>query len=284
MKKTQLIISGLAAATMLLPVTASADDHMGVDDKPFYFRAGMTFIRPDSSSTEVSLEVSEEVAAANAYLASINMEPAVHPGEIEGSGISVGDANIPTATLGYVLPYADGHLSVETILGLPYTVDINHEGTLADEPQLGLPVAFGEKLGETKALSPAVSLVYKFMLEEKFRPYVGGGLAYLLTYDSEVTNQVIQGAFGGDAKMEIDNGLGYLFQFGAEYNVYENWFVTADVKYVGGLELDAEVNNLTVPTSPGTTALGLAGAPLGKNTTTVTVDPWAYSIGAGFSF
>ena len=135
-----------------------------------------------------------------------------------------------------MLPYADGHLSVETILGLPYTVEINHTGSLKDEPQLGLPVAFGEKLGETKALSPAVSLVYKFMLEEKVRPYVGAGIAYLYTYDSEVTNAVIQSAFGGGAEMEIDNGLGYLLQAGAEYNFYENWFVTADVKYVGGLE------------------------------------------------
>lgn len=274
MKKTQLIISGLAAATMLLPVSASADDHMSVDDKPFYFRAGMTFIRPDSSSTTVELEESQEIQAIEAAF----MTDLVEGGEIEGSGISVGDSNVPTVTLGYVLPYADGHLSVETILGLPYTVEINHEGSLKDESQLGLP-PFGEKLGETKALSPALSLVYKFMLEEKFRPYVGGGLAYLMTYDSEVTNDTVN-TFFGEPDMEIENSFGYLLQFGAEYNVYENWFVTADVKYVGGLDLDAEVGDLNLQN----TGTMLDGVNIGKNTTTVTVDPWAYSIGAGFSF
>ncbi len=276
MNKTQLIISGLAAATMLLPVTASADDHMSASgDKPFYFRAGVTLIRPDSSSTEVSLETDQNSTAAQTLVAL----GAVHEGEIEGSGIAVGDSNVPTVTLGYVLPYADGHLSVETIVGLPYTVDINHTGSLKNESQLSLPV-FGEKLGETKALSPAVSLVYKFMLEEKFRPYVGAGFAYLMTYDSEVTNSIVKGAFGNDVEMDIDNGLGYLLQVGAEYNFYESWFVTADVKYVGGLDLDAEVSNLSVPAS----GSPFDGAPLGKNTTTVTVDPWAYSIGVGFSF
>ena len=275
MKKTQLIISGLAAATMLLPVTASADDHMSASgDKPFYFRAGMTFIRPDSSSTTVELEESQELQAIEA---AFNAD-LVQGGEIEGSGISVGDSNVPTATLGYVLPYADGHLSVETILGLPYTVDINHEGSLKNESQLGLP-PFGEKLGETKALSPAVSLVYKFMLEEKFRPYVGGGLAYLMTYDSEVTNDTVN-TFFGNPDMKIDNGFGYLLQAGAEYNFYEQWFVTADVKYVGGLDLDAEVGDLVLNAEGNP----LDGTTLGKNTTTVTVDPWAYSIGVGFSF
>ena len=168
--------------------------------------------------------------------------------------------------------------SVETILGLPYTVDINHEGSLKNESQLGLP-PFGEKLGETKALSPAVSLVYKFMLEEKFRPYVGGGLAYLMTYDSEVTNDTVN-TFFGNPDMKIDNGFGYLLQAGAEYNFYEQWFVTADVKYVGGLDLDAEVGDLVLNAEGNP----LDGTTLGKNTTTVTVDPWAYSIGVGFSF
>lgn len=279
MKKSIISSVVVLAAMQTVSFNALAEESKtSEEDKKYYFRLGLSSIQPDSSSTEVSLVVSPELHAINEGLESANLPPAVEEGAIENSGISVGSATLPTLTLGYVLPIASGQWAVETVLAMPYKVDLNHEGSLKNESQFGLP-AFGEKLGDTKVLSPAVTLVYKFMNDKPLRPYAGAGITYLKTYDSKVTNNVIN-TYLGDPKLEIDDVFGYVLQTGVEFNFRDDWWVTADIKYAGGLDADAEVSDLTLPEGLPT----VGGLPLGSNEVTVTVDPWVYSLGLGYAF
>lgn len=244
--------------------------------KPFYFRAGYTLLSPDSSSSEVVLS---DVGGPASL--------AISDGPIEGSGATVGDADFPSVIVGYQLPWLDGHLSVETIIALPFTIEFKTAGTLKDESiapyalgniPTGVP-ALGEEFGETKVLPPVVTLVYRFLLDKPFRPYVGAGMAYMITYDSEVTNPVLTAL--GEPGLEVDDVFGFAFQGGIEYNVYDNWWVNFDVKYIAGLETEAKVTDIWVET-PGLPLYEVAR--VGDATIDVTIDPWVYHLGVGFDF
>lgn len=245
-------------------------------EKPFYFRAGYTSLQPDSSSSEVSLSNVNGAASL-----------AIDNGPIVGSGASVEPVSFPSAVVGYRLPWMDGHLSVETILALPFTVEFKAEGTLATESiapyalgniPTGVP-PLGSEFGESKVLPPVVTMVYRFMLDKPLRPYVGGGMAYMITYDSEVTNPILTAL--GEPELEVDDVFGYVLQGGVEYNFYNDWWVNFDVKFIGGLEADATVTGIWVETPALPT---YSPAEVGDASVTVTVDPWVYHIGVGFDF
>lgn len=291
----KVLTTALLAAMMSTPVWAQVEqptaepegnywdrfktNTLGMEkgEKPFYFRAGYTSLQPDSSSDEVSLTVPSDSAATLA----------ITSGPIAGSGASVDPVSFPSAVLGYRLPWMDGHLSVETILALPFTVEFKAEGTLADESiapyalgniPTGVP-AMGEEFGESKVLPPVVTLVYRFMLDKPLRPYVGGGMSYMITYDSKVTNPILTQY--GEPELEIDDVFGYVVQGGVEYNFYKDWWVNFDVKFIGGLEADATVSGIYVDTPALPT---YSPAEVGDASVSVTVDPWVYHIGVGFDF
>ncbi|AUM13411.1 OmpW/AlkL family protein [Ketobacter alkanivorans] len=244
--------------------------------KPFYFRAGYTSLQPDSSSSEVVLSGVDGAASL-----------AIDNGPIAGSGAGVEPVSFPSAVVGYRLPWMDGHLSVETILALPFTVEFTAEGTLATESiapyalgniPTGVP-PLGSEFGETKVLPPVVTLVYRFMLDKPLRPYVGGGMAYMITYDSKVTNPILTQY--GEPELEVDDVFGYVVQGGVEYKFYKDWWVNVDVKFIGGLEADAKVTGIWVDTPSLPT---YSPAEVGDASVSVTVDPWVYHIGVGFDF
>ena len=284
----KIIISMIAGYFVLASSVASADvadlwadfktDTLGLEQgaKPFYFRAGYTLLAPDSSSSAVSLS---DVGGPASL--------AITDGPIAGSGASVEAVDFPSMVVGYTLPWLDGHLAVETILALPFTVEFKAQGTLVNESiapyalgniPTGVP-ALGDKFGETKVLPPVVTLVYRFRLEQSLRPYVGGGLSYMISYDSKVTNPVLTQL--GQPKLEIDNALGYVLQGGVEYRFYDDWWVNADVKFIGGLEAAATVTEIWVET-PGLPTYSRAR--VGNASIDVTVDPWVYHLGIGFDF
>ena len=278
----------MVACSVLVSPLASADvsemwedfktETLGFEQgaKPFYFRAGYTLLAPDSSSSAVTLS---DVGGPASL--------AISDGPIDGSGASVEEVDFPSVVVGYTLPWLDGHLSLETILALPFTVEFKAEGTLVNESiapnalgniPTGVP-ALGDEFGETKVLPPVITLVYRFMLEKPLRPYVGGGVSYMISYDSKVTNPVLTEI--GEPKLEIDNALGYVLQGGLEYRFYEDWWVNFDVKFIGGLEASATVSEIWVET-PGLPTYSRAR--VGDASIDVTVDPWVYHLGVGFYF
>ena len=245
--------------------------------KPFYFRAGYTSLQPDSSSDEVALDVPTDSPTTLA----------ISSGPIEGSGAKVNPVSFPSAIVGYRLPWDQGQWSVETILALPFTVEFEADGTLKNESiapyALGnIPTGvepLGSEFGESKVLPLVVTMVYRFRMDQPLRPYVGAGMSYMITYDSEVTNPILTAA--GEPELEIDDVFGFVVQGGVEYNFYDDWWVNFDVKFIGGLEAEATVNDIWVET----TALPTySPAEVGDASVKVTVDPWVYHIGVGFDF
>jgi outer membrane protein len=152
-----------------------------------------------------------------------------------GGKISVGDAVTPELDLTY---YFTDHISAEAIAGTA-----RHQ----------LAYNNSTKMGEAWILPPSVTLQYHFTPDKKFSPYVGAGLNYSIFYGEKSNNFT---------DLNVDNGMGYVMQAGADYWLNDNWGVNFDVKKIL-LNVDASVNNGTV-----------AGD--------VDIDPWL--IGAGVSY
>ena len=253
-------------------------DWLGFRDgaKPFYFRAGYTDMAPKATSSEVYLENVGGIA-----------QLAVDNGPIAGSSASIESTKFPSMIIGMQLPWGNGAWSVETVLALPLTVKFQGGGTLANESiaayalnniPTGVP-ALGTEFGESKVLPPLVTMVYRFRHLERFRPYVGAGLAYLYSYDAKVTNPILTAV--SDPKLTVDPAFGVVAQAGMEYRFWGDWFANLDVKFVGGLKTTATVKDIWVET-PGLPLYQVAR--VGDAKMDVTVNPWVYHIGFGFNF
>ena len=92
----------------------------------------------------------------------------------------------------------------------------------------------GVDLGEAWVLPPTVMLQYHFTPEKAFSPYVGAGLNYSVFYAED--------AGEGFTDLNVDNGVGYGLQVGADYWLNEHWGVNLDVKKLW-LNVDASLNN-----------------------------------------
>ncbi len=137
-------LASIALLALLVPSLAHADEPR----KKIYLRAGVVHIAPLEQSQEMVLADVDGPASL-----------ALHDGPIAGSGATISSATIPGIIVGYVLPFGNDKLSVETILGLPFTVKFQATGTLANESlaptALGIPTGvmpLGPDLGEAKAL------------------------------------------------------------------------------------------------------------------------------------
>jgi len=210
--------------------------------KRFYFRAGVAHIAPLASSRPMELADVDGAASL-----------AVKNGPIEGSGSDVSSATIPAITIGYKLPWGGGHLSLETVLGLPFTVKFRATGTLANESiasmALGIPTGvppLGSELGEAKAAPPTLTLVYNVRPEQKVQPYFGLGAAVLIAYDEKVTNPQLTAISQPD--MKIDPAPGLVLQAGVEAKIYKGLYARLDVKFIALMLARAEVHHIQVET------------------------------------
>ncbi len=210
--------------------------------KRFYLLGGVALIDP--LSTSQPLELADVDGAASL---------AVKNGPIAGSGSTVGSATIPAFILGYVLPFGNDHLSIETVLGLPFTVKFEATGTLANmsiaPTALGIPTgvpALGPELGEAKAAPPVVTLVYQLAHLGPLTPYVGAGAAVLVTYDAKVTNSILTAV--SQPTMSIPPAPGMVFQGGLEARLWKSVFARLDVKFIAFMEARATVEHIQVQT------------------------------------
>lgn len=208
--------------------------------KKFTIRAGVALIKPLSSSRPMELADVDGAASL-----------AIQNGPIAGSGAEVSSATIPAIILGYNF---NDHLSLETVLGLPFTVKFRATGTLANESiaptALGIPTGvgpLGPELGEAKAAPPLITAVYKFMQPtDRFRPYVGAGASVLIAYDAKVTNPMLIEV--AKPSMSVDPAPGLVVQAGLEVRLTGNWFARVDVKYIAFMLANAQVNHIYVRT------------------------------------
>ena len=112
-------------------------------------------------------------------------------------------------------------------------------------------------LGTVRFIPPVLTLQYHFLPDERFSPYVGAGINYLIVADHKT------GRSAND--VSYSNEFGYAFQVGVDYRINDRWSVNADIKKVF-VETDIHVNNGTIRAN---------GTEL---------DPWVIGLGIGYKF
>jgi outer membrane protein W len=227
--KSLAILVGLCAV-------ASADPN-----KPIYVRGGVLHLEPLEQSRPMELADVDGPASLS-----------LQNGPIEGSGASVNSATIPGLIVGYVLPFAGGRMSVETVLGPPFKVKFQATGTLATmsiaPTALGLPTGvgpLGSELGEAKALPPVVTVIYR-LLDGKVQPFVGAGASVMFTSDAKVTNAMLTEV--SQPTMKISPAPGLVLQTGLEAKLASRIYARLDVKFVALMLARAEVSHIQVRT------------------------------------
>jgi len=241
----------------------------------FYVRAGVATVAPVTSSQE--MELSDVNGPASL---------AVQNGPIAGSGATVDSATIPAAILGYVLPIASRRWSIETVLGVPFTVKFKATGTLASTSiaptALGIPTGvgpLGSELGEAKAVPPVLTLVYQLMSDGMLRPYVGAGVSVLFAYDAHVTNPMLTAV--GEPEMSISPAPGAVLQGGLDVRVWKSVYARLDVKFIALMKARAEVRHIQVET-PGLPLFD--NVEVGTAKMNIWVNPFIVQGGVGVDF
>jgi outer membrane protein W len=242
-------------------------------DTGLFFRVGALVLVPVAHSSEVSLANVDGAARL-----------AVSDGPIPGSSAALGTAFIPAAMVGWSLPFLERRLSIETVLALPFTLKLFAGGTLANQSlapvvlgnlRTGLP-ALGPELGEARVLPPVLTATWRFGPFWRVKPYLGLGVSYLMTLDARITNPVLTEV--ATPTLQIPPRAGLVLQGGADLHVWRWFFVTLDVKYIAGLDLEARVSNIWVrlPNLPLYDAVRV-----GDTTVKVTVNPVVFQLGLG---
>lgn len=131
-------------------------------------------------------------------------------------------------SLGFNFTYMiNPNIGIELLLALPFNHDINLSGA--------------GKVAETDQLPPTLSIQYHFTPESSVRPYVGIGLNY-----TNFFNEDTKGALEGTS-LKLDDSWGVAGQFGIDVDVAPNWFVNADIRYIG-ISSDAKLNGVGIGT------------------------------------
>jgi outer membrane protein len=246
----------------------------------FRFRLGALYVAPTGKGREVQMTNMTGMAKLS-----------LKEGPIAGSTSSLGATLLPALIVGYALPFLDRQLSIETILAPPITQKMTLGGTIATTSiaptALGsLPTGvppLGTELGEVKTLPPIVTAVYRFFPRARLRPYLGAGACALFVLDAKITNVVMTAV--RPPKVSIPTRFGWVAQAGADvrFGLDALWpgrsfYLTADVKYVGGLDTTTTVRDIWVELPD----LPLYGAAkVGDAVARLSVDPLVTFLGVG---
>lgn len=157
-----------------------------------------------------------------------------------GLNVEVSDSVVPTLGIQY---FFTDNIAGELILGTS-----NHE-IKAVGP------ATNVKVHETWVIPPVATLQYHFAPEARFSPYVGAGINGMIFYSGDDKNGFT---------VDLDDGIGWALQAGADYAVQGPWALNVDVKKVF-FNTDAKINGGALKSS-------------------VDLDPWVVSVGFGRRF
>lgn len=204
--------------------------------KKLYVRGGIAHVAPLSQSRELELADIDGPASL-----------AVQNGPIAGSGSTVSSATIPAILIGYRIRE---RVSLETVIGLPFTVKFKATGTLRDmsiaPSALGIPTGvppLGEDLGEAKAAPPMLTVVYE-LTRGAVKPYVGAGAAILFAYDGKLTNPVLTEV--SQPEMKISPAPGLVLQGGIEARLHKRIYARFDAKFIAFMLARARVEHVQV--------------------------------------
>ncbi len=240
--------------------------------KRFYLRAGVAHVAPLSTSRELELTDIDGPASL-----------AIQNGPIAGSGASINSATLAALVVGLRL---SERWSLETVLGLPFTVRFSATGTLANESiapmALGIPTGvppLGEELGEAKAAPPMVTAVYQLRPRARLRPFVGAGAAVLIAYNSKATNPILTEV--SQPEMRVSPAPGLVLQTGLEATIYKQIYARLDVKFIAFMLARATVSQIEVSTP---TLPLFETVEVGTASMSVWVNPLIVQLGIGTDF
>ena len=136
-------------------------------------------------------------------------------------------------SLGFNFTYmVNPNIGIELLLALPFNHDIKLTGS---------PLPINGTVADTDQLPPTLSVQYHFTPESSIRPYVGIGLNYT-TFFNESTKGALEGT-----SLKLDDSWGLAGQLGIDIDVAPNWFLNADLRYIG-ISADAKLNGVGIGT------------------------------------
>jgi outer membrane protein len=136
-------------------------------------------------------------------------------------------------SLGFNFTYmVNPNIGIELLLALPFNHDIKLTGS---------PLPINGTVADTDQLPPTLSVQYHFTPESSVRPYLGIGLNYT-TFFNESTKGALEGT-----SLKLDDSWGVAGQLGIDIDVAPNWFVNADLRYIG-ISTDAKLNGVGIGT------------------------------------
>jgi outer membrane protein len=162
---------------------------------------------------------------------------------IPGAGIDISDDTTLSFDVSYFL---NSSIALNFFGGLPASANLAGTGSLG-----------GLSVGKTKYGPAILSLQYHFATSAAVSPYVGAGIARILFLDEHGV---------GLADLDLKDSWAPALQVGMRYQVSENWFANADIRYT---PFETDISG------------ALGGAPVrGK----VSVDPTILNIGIAYRF
>ena len=150
------------------------------------------------------------------------------------------------------------NIGVELLLDLSSRHDISSEGATFRS-------LAPNKIMSTRVLPPALILQYHFVPDSIMRPYAGLGVNYAYFFDEEATASLH--GLGGVSDISLDSSVGWVAQFGVDYEIGNDWFLNADFKY-----MDME------------TTANFHSGKMGNVSVDVDINPWIVGIGIGKRF
>jgi len=176
-----------------------------------------------------------------------------HPA-VAGPNVEAGDG----WSLGLTATWmATNNIGVGVLAAWPFEHDIETKGGLAGTGDAG----------EIKHLPPTVTLQYHFNTTSKLHPYIGAGINYTNFFSEDINpgNTVLGPAVGS---LKLDDSWGLALEIGADYELQNNWLVSAQVWYVD-IDTDATIS-------------GYGDAR--DASFNVEIDPWVVMLGVGKKF
>lgn len=211
--------------------------------------------------------------------------------ELQNTGAGMGDKAFAGATLGLYIPGTGHHLAFEVMLAPPLELTVEVRDRAADESLAPYIFENGDKLatgiqpigktvGTAKALPPNFTIVYRPWVDTLIQPYIGIGAMYMYTYDIDVTNDVLT-QNGNEPTLYLSKPVACVGQLGLDIMLPNNFFLNADVRYVGCAEIvnelsDVEVSAPKLPSNP--------PAQIDVIRSVVEFEALIYSVNIGFRF
>lgn len=259
----------LGAAALGLTTIASAEDYkpqpgqtpIQSSDNQSFFAKTVDYVKNNSygsvgvlrfqyygSSSELHVDDARGLAAQSFGEGGSNLHD---------TGSSSGNLTTLGGRIGLFLPKTNHHLAVEVQLAPPLKLDFQLDKRAANESlaptavtsaagdpiPTGVP-AIGRNIGTFKTLPPNFTLVYRPWTDTLVQPYIGAGAMYLYTYDTDVSNKVLNEL--GEPTLYLSKPVACVGQLGSDFNLPKNMFLNLDVKYVGCADVKARLNNIRI--------------------------------------